>query len=79
MKIEDILNDLVEVNTVNDKDNNIIVNYIEKYLSNLGFKTEYKTKCLVMSIGDNPIVSFVGHTDGVDPGKDWSYPHFQTN
>ena len=64
MNIEDILKDLISFNTINDKDNKRINNYLEKYLKKLGFKTEYKSKCLVMSIG-KPILSFIGHTDVV--------------
>lgn len=75
MEIEEILENLVSFNTVNDLENKKIISYLEKYLSNLGFKTEYKSKCLVMSIGRNPILSFVGHTDVVSASKDWNYPH----
>ena len=77
MKIEDILSNLVEINTVKDKDNKKIIDYIEDYLKKLGFITEYKTKCLVMSIGKNPILSFIGHTDVVSVTSNWNYPPFQ--
>ena len=39
-----ILKDLVKFNTIKDKENKEIIEYIENYLKNLGFKTEYKTK-----------------------------------
>lgn len=61
-----ILKDLVKFNTIKDKENEKIVNYIEKYLNNLGFKTEYKTQTLVMSIGKNAKLGFLGHTDTVE-------------
>lgn len=77
MKIENILDDLVRFNTINDLENMIIIDYLEKYLLNLGFKTEYKTKCLVMSIGENPVLSFVGHTDVVPVTDGWNYPPFE--
>lgn len=77
MEIEDILDDLIKFNTVNDLENEKIINYLENYLRKLGFKTEYKSKCLVMSIGDNPILSFIGHTDVVPVSMDWSYSPFK--
>lgn len=76
MKIEDLLEDLIKINTVNDLENKKIIDYLEDYLKNIGFKTEYKTKCLVMSIGENPILSFIGHTDVVSVSNDWKYPPF---
>lgn len=77
MKIEDLLNDLIKINTVNDLENEKIINYLENYLKKLGFKTEYKSKCLVMSIGKDPIVSFIGHTDVVTASNDWTYQPFE--
>lgn len=71
MKIDEILKDLIEINTIEDLENKKIINYLEKYLNNLGFKTEYKTKCLVMSIGENPSLSFLGHTDVVPVTDKW--------
>lgn len=76
MKVEDILNDLVSFNTVDDLENKKIMDYIENYLSRLGFKTEYRSKCLVMSIG-NPVLSFIGHTDVVSVSDKWSYDPFK--
>lgn len=77
MKFEDILEDLIKMNTINDLENKKIIDYLEDYLNNIGFKTEYKTKCLVMSIGENPILSFIGHTDVVSVSNDWKYPPFE--
>lgn len=77
MKIENLLNDLIKINTVNDLENQKIIDYLEDYLKSIGFKTEYKTKCLVMSIGKDPILSFIGHTDVVSASKDWNYLPFE--
>lgn len=77
MEIEDLLNDLISINTVDDLENKKIINYLENYLEKLGFKTEYKTKCLVMSIGEKPILSFIGHTDVVGVSKEWNYNPFE--
>lgn len=77
MEIEKILNDLISINTVEDLENEKIIDYLEKYLKNLGFFTEYKSKCLVMSYGDNPILSFVGHTDTVGVSDNWKNDAFK--
>ena len=69
-----ILKDLIHFNTINDKENSKIINYIESYLKELGFKTEYKTKVLVMSIGSNPKLGFLGHTDTVEYISDFKNP-----
>lgn len=77
MKIENLLDDLIKINTVNDLENKKIIDYLEDYLKNIGFKTEYKTKGLVMSIGENPILSFIGHTDVVSVSNNWKYQPFE--
>ena len=69
-----ILKDLVKFNTIKDKENQEIINYIENYLVNLGFKTEYKTKDLVMSIGENQKLGFLGHTDTVEYIEEFKNP-----
>lgn len=69
-----ILKDLVSFNTIKDKENNEIINYIENYLKSLGFKTEYKSKVLVMSIGVNPKLGFLGHTDTVEYINEFEKP-----
>ena len=61
-----ILKDLVKFNTIKDKENKEILEYIENYLLKLGFKTECKTKNLIMSIGENSRIGFLGHTDTVE-------------
>ena len=47
-----ILKDLVSFNTINDKENIKIINYIKKYLENLKFKVEIinnnDKKCLIV-------------------------------
>lgn len=60
------LKDLVKFNTIKDKENPQILNYIEEKLQKVGFKTESKTKNLIMSIGENPKLGFLGHTDTVE-------------
>ena len=73
-----ILKDLVGFNTIKDKENKEIIDYLEKYLLSLGFKTEYKEKALIMSVGDNSKLGFLGHTDTVDYAKDkWKKEPFK--
>ena len=69
-----ILKDLVSFNTIKDNQNKEIIEYIEKYLKKIGFETEYKTKNLVMSIGENPKLGFLGHTDTVEYIEEFKNP-----
>lgn len=61
-----ILEELVKYNTVKDKENEKILTYIEDYLKGLGFCIERKERYLVMSIGKEPILGFIGHSDTVN-------------
>lgn len=72
-----ILKDLVSFNTIKDLENKEIINYIEKYLKNLGFKTEHKGKYLIMSIGNNYKIGFLGHTDTVEYIDGWNTNPFE--
>ena len=71
MSSKEILKELISYNTINDKENKKIINYIEQYLKNFGFKTEYKSNCLVMSNSDYCNIGFLGHTDTVSYSNDW--------
>lgn len=71
MSVKDILKDLVKFNTVNDKENEKIINYIEQILKSKEFKTEYKSKSLIMSIKNESNLGFLGHTDTVGANNDW--------
>lgn len=77
MGVKEILKDLIAFNTVKDKENSEIMNYIEEILINKGFKTDYKSKCLVMSIKDKCNLGFLGHTDTVQAGDDWRINPFE--
>ena len=72
-----ILKDLVGFNTIKDKENHQIINYLEGYLKERGFKTEYKDKSLIMSIGKNPKIGFLGHTDTVEYIDGWKTNPFE--
>ena len=68
----DILKALVKYNTVEDKENQKILAYIEEYLKLLGFTIQKKEKYLIMSIGKKPILGFIGHSDTVNYINGWS-------
>lgn len=72
----EILKNLVEFNTIKDKENNKLFDYLEKYLKNYGFVTEEKGKNLVMSIGEECRLGFLGHVDTVEFIEGWkNKPH----
>lgn len=72
-----ILKDLVSFNTIMDKENTGIIDYIEKYLLDLNFKTEFKEKSLIMSIGKDYKLGFQGHTDTVEYTEGWENSPFE--
>lgn len=72
-----ILKDLIKFNTVKDKENEEIINYIEKVLLQKGLKTEYKGKYLIMSTDKEPKLGFLGHTDTVEYIDGWDTNPFE--
>ena len=72
-----ILKDLIKFNTVQDKENEEIINYIEKVLLEKGLKTEYKGKYLIMSTGESVKLGFLGHTDTVEYIDGWDTNPFE--
>lgn len=77
MKEYKILKDLVGFDTIKDKENKEIIDYIEKYLLNLNFKTESKGKNLIMSMGKKAKFGFLGHTDTVEYIEGWNTNPFE--
>jgi len=77
MKNYENLKKLISFNTIKDKENTEIMNYIENYLKKYNFKTEYKGKNLIMSIGENPKIGFLGHTDTVEYIDGWNSVPFE--
>lgn len=77
MKDYKILKDLISFNTIKDKENKEIIDYIELYLKKLGFKKEYKGKNLIMSIGKDAKIGFLGHTDTVEYIDGWNTNPFE--
>lgn len=77
MELIETLKDLVKINTIKDKENESIINYLEQTLLKLGFKTEKKAKYLIMSIGNAPKLGFIGHTDTVEYIDGWDNSPFE--
>lgn len=77
MDAKTILAKLVSFDTIEDKENSAIMDYIEGYLAALGFRTEYRSRCLVMSIGDEQPIGFLGHTDTVSHSDNWDTDPFE--
>ena len=68
-----VLSDLIKYKSVTP-DKTDCQKYIDNYLSQLGFKTEYfkydDVSNMISSLGkDGPCLAFVGHTDVVPPGE----------
>lgn len=75
-----ILKDLVSFNTIKDKENNNIIDYIKKYLETLNFKVQLlglvNKKVLVATYGI-PNLCFVGHSDTVQCSNNWKTNPFE--
>ena len=77
----DILEKLISFNTIEDKENLLLMDYVGNLLRDKGFKIDYvyncdKTKkCLIAKLGD-PNLLFLGHTDTVGYSN-WSYNPFK--
>ena len=72
MEKYEILKNLVGFNTIKNKENDKLINYVESLLKKNNFKTEIKGKNLVMSIGDECRLGFLGHMDTVEVIDGWS-------
>ena len=80
MKVEDILEILVGFNTIKDKENKKIIDFIESFLSSQDFKTIVKDKYLIMesNFGNEEYgIGFIGHTDTVEFIGEWKYDPFK--
>ncbi|MBR5315639.1 MAG: M20/M25/M40 family metallo-hydrolase [Firmicutes bacterium] len=80
--VKEILRDLVAINTIADKDNDKMMDYLENFFGKLGFevkriKSERTQKeVMVAQYGENPVIGFLGHTDTVDITEGWETdPH----
>lgn len=66
MEILKILEKLIRFNTIQDRENEEMLNYIENYLKQFHFEVKRISKCLIATNGDNPNIGFLGHTDTVN-------------
>lgn len=66
-----ILKDLIKFNTIHDKENKEIIDYLEDVLRRKGLKTEYKGKYLIMTTEKDAALGFLGHTDTVEYIDGW--------
>ena len=66
MENREILKKLVSFNTIKDKENKEIMDFIEEYLKEYGFTTKRIKKCLIAYNDPSPNIGFLGHTDTVD-------------
>lgn len=73
---KEVLKSLVKFNTIKDKENKEIIEYLEKLLTKYGFIVESKEKFLVMKNKEKQSLGFVGHTDTVEYIDGWKYPKF---
>lgn len=76
LNVENILENLVKCNTINDKENEKILDYIQNTMSLMGFKTEKRDKILIMSNKKETSLGFLGHTDTVEFTDGWKYEKF---
>ncbi len=76
LNVENILENLIKCNTIKDKENEKILNYIENTLKLMGFKTEKRDKFLIMSNKEETSLGFLGHTDTVEFTDGWKYEKF---
>lgn len=83
--VKEILKDLVAINTIADKDNQQMMDYLENFFSKLGFTIERKKndrtekEVLIAKYGEHPVIGFLGHTDTVDITDGWvTDPHVLT-
>ena len=76
LNVEEVLENLVKFNTIKDKENKEILDYIENTLISIGFKTEKRDKFLIMYNKENAQLGFLGHTDTVEFTDNWKYNKF---
>jgi len=81
MEIEKILENLIKFNTVADKENTKITTWVSDFLEKVGFdisliENENGKANLFATIGKKPILTFLGHTDTVSAGENWTKDPF---
>ena len=77
LEVEEVLEKLVRFNTIKEKENKKILDYIEATLKQIGFKTEIRDKFLIISNKPETSIGFLGHTDTVEFTEGWKYEKFE--
>lgn len=75
----EILKSIIEINTIADKENEKMIEFLEKFLKKNGFSTKRVGEgpyCLVAHIGENPTLGFICHTDTVSDSPEWTQNPF---
>lgn len=79
MTAKEILKDLVAINTIADKDNVLIMDYIEKFFAERNFSVkrikneETEKEVLIAKYGEEQAIGFLGHTDTVAGFPFWPF------
>ena len=76
IEVENILEKLVGFDTIRDKENKEILDYIEDLLKSMGFITEKRDKFLIMYNAQDTPLGFLGHTDTVEFTNGWKHEKF---
>lgn len=82
MLAKELLTDLVAIDTIADKDNHQMMDYLQKYFDKYGFKSkvlynpETDKKVFTAVYGENPAIGFMGHTDTVGVAEGWDTDPF---
>lgn len=76
IEAKEVLENLVKYNTIKDKENKEILDYLENTLKLLGFQTEKRGKILIMASQKEVALGFLGHTDTVEYTEGWEYEKF---
>ncbi len=72
-----ILKKLVSFNTIKDKENKEIIEYIKSEVESLGFTVSYEGKSLICEYGKNFKLGFLSHTDTVEVNEElWNTDPF---
>lgn len=80
---KEILRDLVAINTIADKNNKEIMDYIQNFLESYGFvvkrikNEDTGNEVLCGQYGEDAAIGFMGHTDTVDITEGWVTDPFQ--
>lgn len=82
MTAKEILGKLISFNTVADKENGPIMDWIADFLRGLDFGVKFTfgqdgKKSFLASAGHDTVLTFSCHTDTVPAGNAWTFPPFQ--